>query len=314
MAVFTTLNSVYYYVMPNELLTYLLTCVVFLPCVTTVRRYSQDEQEAPQKAMPTQDRAAQAKSGVGNNRPEPLLVYVDPVMLSTSSGPPTSGPTDSANLNSKAERIARYKAERRRQLSERYGILLDPEADADYAPRYRSRTQEGDPSEHQTPSRRNRDRQEPKEDHQGQETRVPYRSGVGRVYMRSHPDPAAGSATGRSHSHSNQAPGPPAPQERSRESSERERAMNMENYRRGGGQERSLARNRNRNQEQQPVPVQQNQHHHQESPAARDHSMAAVPSSPRSARRASLPSSRYGISPGDLFIEQQAQSILNRQG
>lgn len=286
-----------------------------------MRRYSQDEQEVPQKQMPSQDRAAQAKSSVGYNRPEPLLVYVDPVMLSTSSGPPASGPTDSANINSKAERIARYKAERRRQLSERYGILLDPEADADYTPRYRSRPQEADPSEHQTTSRRNRDRQEPREEQQGQETRLPYRSGVGRVYMRSHPDPAPASAPGRSHSHSNQAPGPPAPQERSRESTERERAMNMENYRRGGGQERSAARNRNRSQEQQPVSAQQQHHqrhlgdgHHQESPAARDHSMAAVPSSPRSARRASLPSSRYGISPGDLFIEHQAQSILNRQG
>ncbi|XP_075875729.1 supervillin-like isoform X2 [Nelusetta ayraudi] len=293
------------------------------PCMI-VRRYSQDEQEAPQKQVSSQDRAAHAKSGVGNNRPEPLLVYVDPVMLSTSSGPPSSGPTDPANLNSKAERIARYKAERRRQLSERYGILLDPEADADYTPRYRSRPQDPDPSEHQIASRHDRDRQEADEDHQGQEPRVPYRSGVGRVYMRSHPDPAPVSATGRSHSHSNQAPAAPPPlQERSRESSERERAMNMENYRRDGAQERSVARSRNRSQEQHPVPAQQHHHHHQrhlgdghyqESPAARDHSMAAVPSSPRSARRASLPSSRYGISPGDLFIEQQAQSILNRQG
>lgn len=307
--------------MPKGYIVLIVSLKFFFHC-PTVRRYSQDEQEAPQKQMPSQDRAAQAKSGVGNNRPEPLLVYVDPVMLSTSSGPPTSGPTDSANLNSKAERIARYKAERRRQLSERYGILLDPEADVDYTPRYRSRPQEPNPSEHQTTSRRDRDRQEPEEDHQGQESRVPYRSGVGRVYMRSHPDPTPASAPGRSHSHSNQAPAPPTPQERSRESSERERAMNMENYRRGtGGQERSVARSRNRSQEQHPVPAQQHHHqrhagdgHHQESPAARDHSMAAVPSSPRSARRASLPSSRYGISPGDLFIEQQAQSILNRQG
>uniref|UniRef100_A0A672Z3G4 Supervillin n=1 Tax=Sphaeramia orbicularis TaxID=375764 RepID=A0A672Z3G4_9TELE len=44
------------------------------------------------------------------------------------------GARDSASLSSKAERIARYKAERRRQLSERYGILLDQEADIDYTP------------------------------------------------------------------------------------------------------------------------------------------------------------------------------------
>lgn len=285
------------------------------PVFNTVRHYSQEELEAPQKQVSSQDRSAQVKSGVGNSRPEPVLVYVDPVMLSPSSAP-TSGPADPANLNSKAERIARYKAERRRQLSERYGILLDQEADIDYTPRYRSR-RETDAPEHQTSARCDRDRQEAEE--QGREPKVPYRSGVGRVYMRTHPDPAPVSTSSRSHS--NQVPAPS--QERPNEFSERERAMNMENHRRAGAQERLVTRTRNRTQEQHPMPPQQQQHHqhyqgdsHQEpnSAPARDYSMAAVPSSPRTARRASLPSSRYGISPGDLFIEQQAQSILNRQG
>lgn len=285
------------------------------PVFNTVRHYSQEELEAPQKQVSSQDRSAQVKSGLGNSRPEPVLVYVDPVMLSPSSAP-TSGPTDPANLNSKAERIARYKAERRRQLSERYGILLDQEADIDYTPRYRSR-READTSEHQTSARRDRDRQEAEE--QGREPKVPYRSGVGRVYMRTHPDPASVSTSSRSHS--NKVPAPS--QERPNEFSERERTMNMENHRRAGAQERSISRTRNRTQEQHPMPPQQQQHHqhyqgdsHQEPNSAptRDYSMVAVPSSPRTARRASLPSSRYGISPGDLFIEQQAQSILNRQG
>lgn len=285
------------------------------PVFNTVRHYSQEELEAPQKQVSSQDRSAQVKSGVGNSRPEPVLVYVDPVMLSPSSAP-TSGPAETANLNSKAERIARYKAERRRQLSERYGILLDQEADIDYTPRYRSR-RETDTSEHQTSARHDRGRQEAEE--QGREPKVPYRSGVGRVYMRTHPDPAPVSTSSRSHS--NQVPAPS--QERPNEFSERERAMNMENHRRAGAQERSITRTRNRTQEQHPMPPQQQQHHqhyqgdsHQEPNSAptRDYSMAAVPSSPRTARRASLPSSRYGISPGDLFIEQQAQSILNRQG
>uniref|UniRef100_A0A3Q3EQY3 Supervillin n=1 Tax=Labrus bergylta TaxID=56723 RepID=A0A3Q3EQY3_9LABR len=226
----------------------------------------------------------------------PMLVYVDPVTLSTTSTP-TSGSADPASLSSKAERIARYKAERRRQLSERYGIQLDQELDIDYKPRYRSR-RDPDASDRQT------------------DPRVPYRAGVGRVYMRTHPDPASVSAS--SPAHSTQAP--PPTQERPRGFSEKERAMNMENYRRGGAQERSA---RSRTQENHPLPAQQQQrlaHHqdaaHQEpSPAStRDYSIAAVPSSPRTARRASLPSTRYGISPGDLFIEQQAQSILNRQG
>uniref|UniRef100_A0AAX7V6C6 HP domain-containing protein n=1 Tax=Astatotilapia calliptera TaxID=8154 RepID=A0AAX7V6C6_ASTCA len=117
--------------------------------------------------------------------PCPVLVYVDPVTLSTSSTP-TSGPTESTNLSSKAERIARYKAERRRQLSERYGILLDQEADSDYIPRYRSR-RDPDSADRQTTARRDRDR--PEVETEGRDPRVPYRSGVGRVSMRTHPDP-----------------------------------------------------------------------------------------------------------------------------
>ncbi|XP_038573292.1 supervillin-like isoform X4 [Micropterus salmoides] len=282
------------------------------PCVM-VRRYSREELEAPQKQLSSLDRSPQVKGGVGSSRPEPVLVYVDPITLSTSSTP-TSAPIDPTSLSSKAERIARYKAERRRQLSERYGILLDQEADVDYTPRYRSR-RDPDASDRQTSARRDRDRLEG--DEQGREPKVPYRSGVGRVYMRTHPDPASVSTS--SPAHSNQAP--PPTQERQRGFSERERVMNMENFRRGGAQERSIA-SRARTQEQHP-PQPEQQHHphrqedaHQEpsSASTRDYSITAVPSSPRTARRASLPSSRYGISPGDLFIEQQAQSILNRQG
>uniref|UniRef100_A0A669CMD7 Supervillin n=1 Tax=Oreochromis niloticus TaxID=8128 RepID=A0A669CMD7_ORENI len=106
--------------------------------------------------------------------------------LSTSSTP-TSGPTESTNLSSKAERIARYKAERRRQLSERYGILLDQEADSDYIPRYRSR-RDPDSADRQTTARRDRDR--PEVETEARDPRVPYRSGVGRVSMRTHTDPA----------------------------------------------------------------------------------------------------------------------------
>lgn len=285
---------------------------------TTVRRYSREDLEAPQKQVSSPDRSPQCKGGVGSGRTEPLLVYVDPVTLSTSSTP-TSGPTDTSGLSSKAERIARYKAERRRQLSERYGILLDQEADTDYTPRYRSRR---DPvaSDQQTAARRDRDKQEV--DEQGQEARVPYRSGVGRVYMRTHPDPAPVSTSGPAHitqAAPRTAQAPPHTQERSSRFSEREKVMNMENYRRGGAQERSAVL-RTRTQEQHPPQPQQQHHHkdpaHQEASSAstRDYSIAAVPSSPRTARRASLPSTRYGISPGDLFIEQQAQSILNRQG
>lgn len=246
-----------------------------------------------------------------------MLVYVDPVTLSTSSTP-TAGSADPSSLSSKAERIARYKAERRRQLSERYGILLDQEADIDYTPRYRSR-RDHDTTERQMAARQDR----PEVEETDREPRVPYRSGVGRVYMRTHPEPAPVNTSSPSHTnqappHTNQAP-PPTPERPSR-FSERERVMNMENYLRGGAQERSVT-SRTRTQEQHPPQPKQNQHssHHQHQDAthqepSRDYSIAAVPSSPRTARRASLPSPRYGISPGDLFIEQQAHSILNRQG
>lgn len=43
---------------------------------------------------------------------------------------------DTHSLESKAERIARYKAERRRQLAEKYGLTLDPEADSEHLSRY----------------------------------------------------------------------------------------------------------------------------------------------------------------------------------
>ncbi|XP_035994497.1 supervillin isoform X5 [Fundulus heteroclitus] len=276
-----------------------------------VRRYSREEMEPPQKKVTSPDRTPQVKGGNGSRRPEPVVVYVDPVTLSTSSTP-TSGPP--SNLSSKAERIARYKAERRRQLSERYGILLDQEADTEYTPRYRSR-REPDTSDRQVTSRRDRERTEV-ETH-GQEPRIPFRSGVGRVYMTTHPDPAP--AAQPRHAHSNQAP-PPA-QERPGRFSEQERVMNVENHRQAGAQERSFTSRGKMQEQHQPQP-QQRQHtqqhdssHRDQSPAStRSYTIAAVPSSPRTARRVSLPSTRYGISPGDLFIEQQAQSILNRQG
>lgn len=235
-------------------------------------------------------------------------MYVEPVTFSTSSAP-TCDPEDSS-LTSKAERIARYKAERRRQLSERYGILLDQEPEIDYIPQYRS-WRDPDVCDDQKTSKQGRGRQEADKD--GPEPRVPYRSGVGRVYMRTDPDQPSTSTS--SPSHANQS----LLQERSKRFSEQEKVMNIENYRRGAVQENS--RSRTKSQEQQgPPPLKQHQrhgedHHEPSSASSKDHhNLTGVPSSPRSSRRASLPATRYGISPGDLFIEQQAQSILNRQG
>ncbi|XP_025060201.1 supervillin isoform X11 [Alligator sinensis] len=43
---------------------------------------------------------------------------------------------DTQGLDSKAERIARYKAERRRQLAEKYGLTLDSDVDSEYMSKY----------------------------------------------------------------------------------------------------------------------------------------------------------------------------------
>uniref|UniRef100_A0AAY4AEV1 HP domain-containing protein n=1 Tax=Denticeps clupeoides TaxID=299321 RepID=A0AAY4AEV1_9TELE len=52
---------------------------------------------------------------------------------------PTHIPLSVADLD-KAERIARYKAERRRQVAERYGIFLDQDPEPEYSARYTSRS------------------------------------------------------------------------------------------------------------------------------------------------------------------------------
>lgn len=269
-----------------------------------MRRYSCEELEASQKQASSIERSPQVRSGASSSRPEPVMVYVDPVTLSTSSVP-TSGPTDFTNLSSKAERIAHYKAERRRQLSERYGILRGQEAELDFAPCSLSRL-EPDVLDTQNSSSQDRETQEAEE--QGQGPWMPYCSGVGRVYMRTHPVPEASSP-----SRSNQAPLPT--QEGPRGFSEQEKVLNVEHNHCVGVQEHSTTRTTT--QEQHSTLSEQQQHHqsdiHQE-PSVKDYSIAAMSSSPRIARRASLPSTRYGISPGDLFIEQQAQSVLNRHG
>ncbi|XP_070284857.1 supervillin isoform X3 [Myotis yumanensis] len=55
-----------------------------------------------------------------------------------------SSAMDTQGLESKAERIARYKAERRRQLAEKYGLALDSEADSESLSRYTKSRREPD--------------------------------------------------------------------------------------------------------------------------------------------------------------------------
>ncbi|KAL1784146.1 supervillin isoform X7 [Sigmodon hispidus] len=64
-----------------------------------------------------------------------------------TSGIHSTGSMDTHSLESKAERIARYKAERRRQLAEKYGLTLDPEADSEYLSRYSKSRKDPDAAE-----------------------------------------------------------------------------------------------------------------------------------------------------------------------
>ncbi|CAH7287913.1 Svil [Phodopus roborovskii] len=66
---------------------------------------------------------------------------------SETSGIHSSSSMDTHSLESKAERIARYKAERRRQLAEKYGLTLDPEADSEYLSRYSKSRKDPDAGE-----------------------------------------------------------------------------------------------------------------------------------------------------------------------
>eukprot|EP00063_Salmo_salar_P072487 XP_014047322.1 PREDICTED: supervillin-like isoform X12 [Salmo salar] len=298
------------------------------PCEPVmVRRYSREQVEVPQMPVSSPDRQSRTRGRPGDHPGPAAHPHAEPVLS------PSDGPVDAASLSSKAERIARYKAERRRQLSERYGILLDQEIDMDYSPRYSCSRRESDASERGAPAvterRRDRDRERQEVEEGGggggreSSRRTPYSSGVGRIYMQAHPaEPTPGHAPASGHGPAHAGPthtqAPPPTQERAGTFSERERMMNLENYRRA--QERTMpggglrgASNRPHDHAQAPS-IQQLSPPLSRASSRESCSVAAIPSSPRTARRASLPSTRYGISPGDLFIKQQAQAILSRQG
>ncbi|KAJ7322212.1 hypothetical protein JRQ81_018499 [Phrynocephalus forsythii] len=65
------------------------------------------------------------------------------------TNPPSYSPLamDAQALESKAERIARYKAERRRQLAEKYGLSIDSDVDSEYSSRYTRTRKEQDVAE-----------------------------------------------------------------------------------------------------------------------------------------------------------------------
>ncbi|XP_044032501.1 supervillin a isoform X4 [Siniperca chuatsi] len=246
------------------------------PCggeTITVQRYGMEGLESPEMQLTALEQQSRARC-----RPEPQSsVYTEPVY---SSGSTTSAP----ELESKAERIARYKAERRRQLAERYGISLDQEPDLDCPSRYTRTRKELEGSERQN-----------RGESVGEE-------GRDITLSSSATSPRAG-RTAPQHGHPNL--GYEMGRTRVDSFSERERLMNLENQRRAAP----------------PEPPSSSSYMDVTSLSsaarvpAKDYSVTGMlSSSPKLSRHTSLSSPKHGVSPGDLFIEQQAHNILSRQG
>ncbi|KAM6412372.1 supervillin isoform 15-T15 [Pluvialis apricaria] len=82
---------------------------------------SNEEEETSDSSVEKQPRSSRYRAEITGANTEPLY---------------STGNMDVQELESKAERIARYKAERRRQLAEKYGLSLDSDLDSDYSSRY----------------------------------------------------------------------------------------------------------------------------------------------------------------------------------
>uniref|UniRef100_A0A665VB62 Supervillin a n=1 Tax=Echeneis naucrates TaxID=173247 RepID=A0A665VB62_ECHNA len=211
-------------------------------------------------------------------RPDPQSsVHTEPTYSSSST-------TIGLEMESKAERIARYKAERRRQLAERYGISLDQEPDLDHPSRYPRTRKESESSE-----RPNRG------EYVGEEGRD--------VTLNSYTGTSAASPkpgrTALHHGHAD--PAYEMGRTRVDSFSERERLMNIENQRRAAPPEPPSS-----SSYMDVTPL-----YTAARVPNRDYSATGMPpSSPKLSRQPSLSSPKHAASPGDLFIEH-ARAILN---
>uniref|UniRef100_A0A671S443 Supervillin-like n=1 Tax=Sinocyclocheilus anshuiensis TaxID=1608454 RepID=A0A671S443_9TELE len=221
----------------------------------------------------------------GKNDPNCPNLHSSEVQTRTPTVQPESvystGSGQVAELDSKAERIARYKAERRRQLSERYGISLDQEMETVYTARYSRTSREPDGSEHQHRSK------------------VEGGDGVDHnAYTPSHHVDRASS-----HIHCD----PEYIGARTEYISERERMMNLENQRR--------AQERDRFHGGGGVALDPSAYMDVSGSArvpGKEPGTMGVPSSPNAGQRAMMPSPEQGASPGDLFIEHSCSQSTNQ--
>ncbi|XP_029612066.1 supervillin [Salmo trutta] len=261
------------------------------PCVVTVQCYSKEDMESPEM-MTNQQVTAPERQSRARCRPVEQTQTV------------LTEPTDPAgtDLDSKVERIARYKAERRRQLAERYGISLDQEPDTTVTDHFSSRYSAScGRKELASSSERQQGYAHPEtrcraESVGDEHSYTSSRSRVGRVVS-----PPQGYGK----------PGQGRPRVDS--FTERERVENLENQRRAAQQERNI-------KAPEPQPPSSSTYMDLTSstsakvPIAKDNTiMGLPPSSPKTGPKSLLPSPKQ-MSPEDLFIEQQAHNILSRQG
>ncbi|XP_052426393.1 supervillin isoform X11 [Carassius gibelio] len=232
------------------------------PCTVSLQHYGKNDPNFPNL------HSAEVQSRTHTVQPE--TVY-------------STGCTHVAELDSKAERIARYKAERRRQLAERYGISLDQELETDYTARYSKTSREPDGSDRHHRSK--------------------IVGGDGMEHNAYTPSHHVDRAS--SHIHSD----PEYTRDHTESISERERMMNLENQRRAKERDRLHGVGGVAPDPSAYMDVSGSARVPGKEPGA-----MGVPSSPNAGRRAMMPSPKQGASPGDLFIEQQAHNILQRHG
>uniref|UniRef100_A0A672NIG1 Supervillin-like n=1 Tax=Sinocyclocheilus grahami TaxID=75366 RepID=A0A672NIG1_SINGR len=193
----------------------------------------------------------------------------------------STGSTHVAELDSKAERIARYKAERRRQLAERYGISLDQELETDYTARYSKTSREPDGSDRQHKSKGD--------------------GGDGVEHNAYTPSHHADRAS--SHIHSD----PEFIRDHTESISERERMMNLENQRRAQERDRLHGGGGVASDPSAYMDVSGSAR-----VTGKEPGVMGVPSSPNAGRRTMMPSPKQGASPGDLFIEHSCSQSTNQ--
>lgn len=200
------------------------------------------------------------------------------------------------DLESKAERIARYKAERRQQLAERYGISLDQEPDSDCYSRYTRTRGDSEDSER-------RSRGELFSSDRGRSESVGEEGRDMCSYSRTlSTNPKGGHSTlQQSHSDRGVEVG-----RRRMGPSERERLMNLENQRRAAVPPEAPSSSSYMDVTALALSTRV---------PFKDHCVTGMPpTSPKMSRPSSLSSPKHGVSAGDQFIEQQAPSVLSRQG